>query len=64
MRKDDILKDVIKGQVEAFKHLSQQNDELFAEFDDAYFKGKSHSYLLASQTLNKILADFYGESYN
>lgn len=64
MSKDDMIKNVIKCQVEDFKSLSRKNIETYNDTEDAYFKGKAAAYLLASQAFNKILVDFYGGSYN
>jgi hypothetical protein len=62
--RDELLKTVLEGQVECFKSLSRQNAETFADYDDAYFKGKSQAYLLAAQAFENIVVDFFGGSYN
>lgn len=60
--RDELLKCIIEGQVEAFKSLSRQNAETFADYEDAYFKGKSQAYLLAAQAFERIAQNYLGGS--
>lgn len=62
--RDELLKDVIEGQVKCFKSLSRQNAETYGDLNDVYFKGKSQAYLLAAQAFENIVVNYFGGSYN